>query len=94
MKTYHAAVVVESKVTISINPNVDTAELIREFNECIFHVDSIEEIVEFAASRIARGEPEFIEGVGSIEYDYAQPWEDYITMKYTVRNEVSTEIVN
>ncbi len=94
MKTYNAAVVVESEVTIRINPNVDTAELIKEFSECIFGVETIEEIVEFAASHIARGEPTFIEGVGSIEYDYAQPWEDHVIMQYTVWNDVSTKIVN
>jgi hypothetical protein len=94
MKTYHAAVVVESEVTIRINPNVDTDELIKEFSECIFAVDSIEELVEFASSRITRGEPSFIEGIGSVEYDYGQPWQDYVIMQYTIWTDVSTEIVN
>lgn len=94
MKTYHAAVVVESEVTIRINPNVDTAELIKEFSECIFGVDSIEEIVEFASAHITRGEPPFIEGIGAVEYDYGQEWTDYIIMHYTISTEVSTEIVD
>jgi hypothetical protein len=94
MKTYNAAVVVESEVTIRINPNVDTAELIKEFSECIFGVETIEEIVEFAASHIARGEPTFIDGVGSIEYDYGQEWTDHVIMHYTVWNDVSTKIVD
>jgi hypothetical protein len=93
-KTYHAAVVVESEVTIRINPNVDTAELIEEFSECMFRVDTIEELVEFASSRITRGEPSFIEGIGSVEYDYGQPWQDHIIMHYTIITEVSTEIVD
>lgn len=94
MKTYHAAVVVESEVTIRINPNVDTAELIKEFSECIFGVDSIDEIVEFASAQITRGEPSFIEGIGSVEYNYGQPWEDHVIMQYTIWTNVSTKIVN
>lgn len=94
MKTYNAAVVVEAEVTIRINPNVDTAELIKEFSECIFGVETIEELVEFASSHIARGEPSFIEGIGSVEYDYGQEWKDHVIMHYTVWNNVSTEIVN
>lgn len=94
MKTYYAAVVVESEVTIRINPNVDTTELIKEFSECISGVDSIEEIVEFASSRITQGEPTFIEGIGSVEYDYGQPWEDHVIMQYTIWTDVSTKIVN
>ncbi len=94
MKTYKTSVVVESEVTISINPNVDTAELIKEFSECIFGVETIEEIVEFASSQITRGEPSFIEGIGSVEYDYGQPWEDHVIMQYTIWTDVSTEIVN
>ncbi len=94
MKTYNAAVVVESEVTIRINPNVDTAELIKEFSECIFGVETIEEIVEFASAQITRGEPSFIEGIGSVEYDYGQPWEDHVIMQYTIWTDVSTKIVD
>jgi citrate lyase alpha subunit len=94
MKTYNAAVVVESEVTIRINPNVDTDELIKEFSECIFRVDSIEELVEFASKHIARGEPSFIEGIGAVEYDYGQPWQDHVIMQYTIYADVSTEIVS
>jgi hypothetical protein len=94
MKTYKAAVVVESEVTIRINPNVDTAELIKEFSECIFGVDSIEELVEFASKHIARGEPSFIEGIGAVEYDYGQEWKDHVIMQYTIWSDFSTEIVD
>lgn len=94
MKTYNAAVIVEAEVTIRINPNVDTAELIKEFSECIFGVETIEELVEFASSHIARGEPSFIEGIGRIEYDYGQGWGDDVVMHYTISVDVSTEIVN
>lgn len=94
MKTYKTAVVVESEVEIRINPNVDTDELIKEFSECIFGVDSIEELVEFASAHITRSESSFIEGIGSVEYDYGQPWEDHVIMQYTVWTDVSTEIVD
>lgn len=94
MKTYKAAVVVESEVTIRINPHVNTGTLIEEFSECIFRVETIEELVEFASSRITRGEPSFIEGIGSVEYDYGQPWEDHVIMQYTIWTDVSTEIVD
>lgn len=94
MKTYNAAVVVESEVTIRINPNVDTDELIKEFSECIFGVDSVEELVEFASAQITRGEPSFIEGIGPVEYDYGQEWKDHVIMQYTIWTEVSTEIVD
>jgi hypothetical protein len=94
MKTYKAAVVVESEVTIRINPNVDTAELIKEFSECIFGVDSIEELVEFASACITNSESSFIEGIGSVEYDYGQEWKDHVIMHYTISTQVSTEIVD
>lgn len=94
MKTYKTAVVVESEVTIRINPNVDTTELIKEFSECVFRVETIEELVEFASAQITRGEPSFIEGIGSVEYDYGQEWTDHIIMHYTISTEVSTEIVD
>jgi hypothetical protein len=93
-KTYKAAVVVESEVTIRINPNVDTAELIKEFSECIFGVDSIEELVEFASACITRSERNFIEGIGAVEYDYGQDWKDHVIMLYTISTDVSTEIVD
>lgn len=93
-KTYKTAVVLESEVTIRINPNVNTAELIKDFSECIFGVDSIEEIVEFASAYIARDERNFIEGIGCVEYDYGQEWTDHIIMYYTISTEVSTEIVD
>lgn len=94
MKTYNAAVVVESEVTIRINPNVDTTELIKEFSECIFGVDSIEELVEFASACITKGEPSFIQGIGAVEYDYDQEWKDHVVMLYTIWTDVSTKIVN
>jgi citrate lyase alpha subunit len=94
MKTYNAVVVVESEVTIRINPNVDTDELIKEFSKCIFKVDNIEELVEFASACIARGEPSFIEGIGAVEYDYGQEWGQDFVMLYTICSDVSTEIVN
>jgi hypothetical protein len=94
MKTYKTAVVVESEVEIRINPNVDTDELIKEFSECIFRVDSIEELVEFASSRITQGEPSFIEGIGRVKYDYGQHWEEDVVMHYTFCMSTSTEIVD
>lgn len=94
MKTYNAAVVVEAEVTICINPDVDTDELIKEFSECIFGVETIEELVEFASACIAKGEPSFIEGIGRVEYDYGQPWIEDIVMHYTICTSVSTEIVD
>lgn len=94
MKTYNTAVVIESEVTIRINPNVDTDKLIKEFSECIFGVDSIEELVEFASACIAKGEPSFIEGVGAVEYDYDQEWKDHVVMHYTIWTDISTKIVD
>jgi hypothetical protein len=94
MKTYNATVVVESEVTIRINPNVDTDELIKEFSECIFGVDSIEELVEFSSACITREERSFIEGIGPVEYDYGQEWKDDVVMLYTISVDVSTEIVD
>lgn len=94
MKTYKTAVIVESEVTIRINPNIDTAELIKEFSECISDVDSVEELVEFASSRITQGEPSFIEGIGRVKYDYGQHWEEDVVMHYTFCMSTSTEIVD
>jgi hypothetical protein len=93
-KTYNAAVVVESEVTIRINPNVDTAELIKEFSECIFGVDSIEELVEFASACIAKGETSFVEGIGRVEFAWGQEWKDDVVMLYTISTDVSTELLD
>lgn len=93
-KTYKAAVVVESEVTIRINPHVNTNTLIEEFSECIFRVETIEELVEFASKHIARGEPSFIEGIGAVEYDYGQEWKDHVIMQYTIWSDFFTEIVD
>jgi hypothetical protein len=93
-KTYKTAVVLESEVTIRINPYVNTNTLIEEFSECMFGVDSIEEIVEFASACITRSERNFIEGIGAVEYDYGQDWKDGVIMHYTISTEVSTEIVD
>jgi hypothetical protein len=94
MKTYKTAVVIESEVTIRINPSINTNALIEEFGECMYTVDSIEELVEFAASCIANTEVSFIEGIGAVECDYGQEWKDHVIMQYTIRTDVSTEIVN
>jgi hypothetical protein len=94
MKTYKAAVVVESEVTIRINPYVNTNTLIEEFSECIFRVETIEELVEFASACITREERSFIEGIGRVEYDYGQEWEDDVIMLYTISVDVSTKIVD
>lgn len=95
MKIYKTAVVVEAEVAIRINPNLNTNALVEEFGESMYAVDSIEELVEFASACIARDERNFIEGIGSIEYDYGQEWTDHIIiMHYTISTEVSTEIVD
>jgi hypothetical protein len=94
MKTYKTAVVLESEVTIRINPSVNTNALVEEFSGCIYAVDSIEELVEFASACIAKDERNFIEGIGSIEYDYAQEWTDHVVMIYTISTSVSTELVD
>jgi hypothetical protein len=94
MKTYKTAVVLESEVTIRINPSVNTNALVEEFGECMYAVDSIEELVEFASACITNSESSFIEGIGSIEYDYGQEWKDHVVMQYTIRTDVSTELVD
>jgi len=94
MKTYKTAVVLESEVTIRINPNLKTNALVDEFGECMYTIDSIEELVEFASACITKGEPSFIEGIGAVAYDYGQEWEEDVVIHYTVRTDVSTELVD
>lgn len=94
MKTYNTVVVVEAEVTICINPNIDTDQLIKEFSECIFGVETIGELIEFASACIAKGEPSFIEGIGRVEYDYGQPWIEDVVMHYAISTSVSTELVD
>jgi len=94
MKTYNAAVVVESEVTIRINPNVNTNTLIEEFSECMYGADTIGDLIQYACMCIARHEPTFLEGIGRIEYDYGQGWGDDVVMLYTISTDVSTEIVD
>jgi len=93
-KTYKTAVVVEAEVAIRINPNLNTNALVEEFSECMYAVDSIEELVEFASACITKGEPSFIEGIGPVAYDYGQEWEEDVVIHFTIRTDVSTEIVD
>ena len=63
MKKY--AVTVETEVNFKFFPHVDKDELLKEFSETICEMD-MENLERFIARRIAVGNTNFIEGIGSI----------------------------
>jgi gamma-glutamyl phosphate reductase len=64
----------ETEVEIYLNPNEDWEEIVKEFSECIYSIDSLEELVQFIARHVSQHGETFIEGVGSCdEINYNEP---------------------
>ena len=90
----NALVRTETEVTIKINPSIPYSTLMKEFSECIFKVETYEELFQFIAAQIACGECNFIEGIGKIEYDYGQEFRDDVVVLYSNSvNQSETDIV-
>ena len=80
----NALVRTETEVAIKINPSIPYSTLMKEFSECIFKVETYKELFQFIAAQIACGERDFIEGIGKIDYDYGQEFEDDMVVLYSV----------
>lgn len=90
----NALVRTETEVAIKINPSIAYSTLMKEFSECIFKVETYKELFQFIAAQIACGERNFIEGIGRIEYDYGQEFEDDMVVLYSVSiSQSETDIV-
>ena len=90
----NALVRTETEVAIKINPSIPYSTLMEEFSECIFKVQTYEEIFQFVAAKIACGECNFIEGIGKIEYDYGQEFREDVVVLYSMSvNKFETDIV-
>lgn len=90
----NALVRTETEVAIKINPNVAYSTLMKEFSECIFKVETYEELFQFIAAQIACGQNRFIEGIGKIEYDYGQEFTEDVVVLYSLTiSQSETDIV-
>ena len=83
LQQINALVRTETKVAIKINPSIAYSTLMQEFSECIFEVQTYTELFKFIAERIAFGDRNFIEGIGKVEYDYGQEFEDDVVVLYS-----------
>ena len=90
----NALVRTETEVAIKINPSIPYSTLMKEFSECIFKVETYEELFQFIAAQIACGNNRFIEGVGKIEYDYGQEFTEDVIVLYSLSiSQSETDIV-
>lgn len=90
----NALVRTETEVAIKINPNTPYSTLMKEFSECIFKVETYEELFQFIAAQIACGQNRFIEGIGKVEYDYGQEFSEDVVVLYSLSiNQSETDIV-
>ena len=90
----NALVRTETEVAIKINPSIPYSTLMKEFSECIFKVETYEELFQFIAAQIACGNNRFIEGVGKIEYDYGQEFTEDVVVLYSLSiSQSETDIV-
>jgi hypothetical protein len=87
---------IETEVTIKINPSIPYSTLVKEFSECIFKIETFTELFQFIAERIAfKGDRNFIEGIGRIEYDYGQDFaEDTVVLYSTCVSEAKSEVIS
>jgi hypothetical protein len=90
----NALVRTETEVAIKINPSIPYSTLMKEFSECIFKVETYEELFQFIAAQIACGNNRFIEGVGKIEYNYGQEFTEDVVVLYSLNiSQSETDIV-
>lgn len=90
----NALVRTETEVAIKINPSIPYSTLMKEFSECIFNLNSYEELFQFIAAQIACGYRNFIEGIGRIEYDYGQEFTEDVVVLYSLSiSQSETDIV-
>lgn len=90
----NALVRTETEVAIKINPSIPYSTLMKDFSECIFKVETYEELFQFIAAQIACGQNRFIEGIGRIEYDYGQEFSEDVVVLYSLSiNQSETDIV-
>ncbi len=83
-------VTIESFVNIKWNPDTDQDELLKEFNEVMFSVDSIQDLEKFIAERVVLdGNPNFIEGIGRVSNWEAV--EDCVLYYEAIYTDINTE---
>lgn len=90
---FNLLAVVETEIAIKINPNIAYSTLMKDFSECIFPVESYDEVFKFIAERIALGDCNFIEGIGRIEDDRGQDFTEDLVVIYSASAIVSSDIV-
>lgn len=64
---YNSMVTKRTNVNFKFAEGTDLEQLAKEFSECIYQVDNVEELLEFIAKQLS-SKPSFIEGIGQVEY--------------------------
>lgn len=61
-------VTITKEIEIDISDEMLTDDAIMEFSSCISHIDSVDELFEFAGQYVARLDMDFVEGIGQVVY--------------------------
>lgn len=92
--THTVTVTTWQTVGIEFRPDIDMDEMIAEFSACIFPVDSEDDLIKFIAEQVARYGTHFCEGVGQVEYDYGQGFQEGVQALFVLTtDDIETEIV-
>lgn len=92
--TYEVEVRTVHTIKVQFRPGIDEEEMIKEFSDSIFRVDYIEDLVKFTAEQVARYGSHFCEGIGRVEYDHGQGWEDGVEAMFVLEtDDIESEIM-
>lgn len=61
-------VVITKEIEIDIPDEMLTDDAIMEFSSYMSHIDSVDELFEFAGQYVARLDMDFVEGIGKVQY--------------------------
>lgn len=61
-------VTITKEIEIDIPDEMLTDDAIMEFSSYMSHIDSVDELFEFAGQYVARLDMDFVEGIGEVQY--------------------------
>lgn len=70
-------VTITKEIEVDIPDEMLTEEAMQEFSQCIFNINTKDELFTYAASYVARFDSARIEGLGTISYQ--ELWDDVET---------------
>lgn len=61
-------VTIEREIEVDIPDEMLTDEYLKEFSSYMHHVNSVEDLFEYAGHYVARFDQSFVEGIGNVGY--------------------------